>query len=124
MMLSLAVIPMMLGAGSAVDMVRASNARTVLQAAADSAALAGAVSGKTDATSLNKIVKNYLKANNAENVLSSVKKISQKLDNSKHSSLSPSTARWPPDSCSSPAFRTSTLAPIRKWNWAAMAWKW
>ena len=80
---SLAAIPMMLCAGAAVDMVRADSTQTTLQAAADSAALAGATSGKTSEEALNKIVKNYLTANGAEGVLSSVKKIKQNLDKSK-----------------------------------------
>jgi Flp pilus assembly protein TadG len=84
-MLSLAAIPMMLGAGAAVDMIRASNTRTILQAAADSAALAGAVSGKSDDAALQVIVSDYLKANHAEYALSAVKSIKQKMDKTKHS---------------------------------------
>lgn len=79
-MFSLAAIPIMLGVGAAVDMIRADNTRTILQAAADAAALAGATSGKTSETDLNKIVKDYLEGNGASDALSSVKKIKQSLD--------------------------------------------
>lgn len=82
-MMALAAIPLMLAAGAAVDMVRANNTRTVLQSAADAAALAGAMSGKTGEEDLKAIVEDYLKANHAENVLTNVKKIKQKLNTSK-----------------------------------------
>lgn len=80
---SLSAIPIMLGAGAAVDMVRADKTRTVLQAAADAAAIAGATSGKTKAEDLEKIVKQFLEVNGAQDALSSVKKIKQNLDKSK-----------------------------------------
>lgn len=80
---AMAAVPIMLGAGAAVDMVRADNTRTVLQAAADAAAIAGATSGKTSDADLNLVVKDYLKANGAEDALTSVKKIKQTLDKSK-----------------------------------------
>ncbi len=79
-MFSLAAVPLMLGVGAAVDMVRASQTRAILQAAADSAAIAGATSGKTGEAALNKIVKDYLETNGAIEALTSVKKIKQKLD--------------------------------------------
>jgi Flp pilus assembly protein TadG len=82
-MFSLAAVPLMLGAGAAIDMVRANQARTILQAAADAAALAGASSGKTTDVALNKIVKDYVKTNGAEDVLTSVKKVKQSLDKTK-----------------------------------------
>lgn len=82
-MFSLAAIPIMLGAGAAVDMVRADNTRTILQAAADAAAIAGATSGKTKESDLNDIVKEYLEVNGAQEALSSVKKIKQNMDKSK-----------------------------------------
>lgn len=82
-MFSLAAIPLMLGAGAAIDMVRANQARTILQAAADAAALAGAASGKTTDEALTKIVKDYVKTNGAEDVLTSVNKMKQNLDKTK-----------------------------------------
>ena len=82
-MFSLAAVPLLLGAGAAVDMVRVNQTRTVLQAAADAAAIAGASSKKTSDAELNTLVRDFLDANDAENALSSVKSMKQKLDKSK-----------------------------------------
>ena len=81
MMLALAVVPMMIAAGAAIDMIRANNVQTILRGASDAAALAGATSGKAnDNRFIEKIVQNYLKANNAIGALKSVTKISQSVD--------------------------------------------
>ena len=81
MKLSLALIPIMLGAGVAIDAVRANYVRTVLQGAADAAALAGSsISDKSDAA-LDAMVKQYLQANDAIDVLNYVTAIEQKIDN-------------------------------------------
>jgi Flp pilus assembly protein TadG len=82
-LLSLAIVPIMLAAGASVDMIRADNVRTILQAAADSAALAGGSSGKTEEKVLKKIVDDYLMGNGVGDAVSSVKKIKQKYDKSK-----------------------------------------
>ena len=81
MMFAFAAIPMLLAAGSAIDMIRASNTKTILRGAADAAALAGATSGKVyNDAYLEKIVQDYLKANDAIGALKSVSKISQSVD--------------------------------------------
>ncbi len=71
-MFAAAAVPLMLGAGIAIDMVRLSQSRTVLQAAADAAAIAGATTDGMSQTDLNKVVKAYLVANGAEDALSNV----------------------------------------------------
>jgi Flp pilus assembly protein TadG len=82
-MTALAIVPVMLAAGAGIDMLRANNAQTVLQAAADAAAIAGATSSLTDQGALKVVVEDYLKANGAIDVLSSVDKIEGKLDKTK-----------------------------------------
>ena len=73
----------MLGAGGAVDTARANYVRTVLRGAADAAALAGSsISDKSDAA-LDAMVKEYLQANDAIDVLNYVTAIEQKIDNAK-----------------------------------------
>jgi Mg-chelatase subunit ChlD len=71
----LAALPLMIGAGAAIDMVRANDARTLLQGAADAAALAGSLAKNEPEAVVSRIVTDYLKANGAENVLSSVERI-------------------------------------------------
>jgi Mg-chelatase subunit ChlD len=71
---SIAAIPVLVGAGVAVDSVRRNNANLALQAATDSAALA-AVAGKKNGISDRKVeraVKKYLAANNANIVVNSL----------------------------------------------------
>lgn len=70
---SLAVVPMMLAAGVGVDMVRANNVRTILQAAADAAALAGASSGQSDPAAVKAVAEQYLAANGVGKVLDEIK---------------------------------------------------
>jgi Flp pilus assembly protein TadG len=79
-MYAIAAVPVLLGAGAAIDMVRINQTRTVLQAAADAAALAGASSRQTGEAELDAMVQDYLQANKVESVLSSVTGISQELD--------------------------------------------
>lgn len=82
-MLALALVPILLSAGAGIDMVRANYARTVLQGAADAAALAGATSGKELKADLQEVVEEYLAANGAKDVLSYVENIDSDLDKSK-----------------------------------------
>ena len=80
-MLAIAVVPLLLAAGAAIDMIRANNAEAVLNGAADAAAMAGATSGKTnDPVALKKIVEDYLKANDAIIILKNVTNVSQSVD--------------------------------------------
>ncbi len=79
-MFALAVVPLLLAAGAGVDMLRVNNAQTVLQGAADAAAVAGASSGTVDQAQLNKIVEDYVKANGTEQVLKSMTGLDAKLD--------------------------------------------
>jgi Flp pilus assembly protein TadG len=80
MMLALAVVPLCIGAGAAIDFVQVSNSQTILQGAADAAALAGASSRKTNAAELKKIVDDYLAANGANDTLSQVDSVIPVLD--------------------------------------------
>jgi Flp pilus assembly protein TadG len=63
---SLALVPLLGAAGVAVDMVNFNRVETMMQAAADAAALAGGTS-KTlgNAVAMNKVVDDYLRVNNA-----------------------------------------------------------
>ena len=78
--MALALVPMMLAAGAGIDMVRANYVQSVLQDAADAAALAGATSGKTSEAELNLIVNEYPEVNDAKSVLNQIDKIDSKLD--------------------------------------------
>ena len=82
-MTALAIVPVLLAAGAGIDMMRANNAQTTLQAAADAAAIAGATSGLTKESDIKALVEDYLKANNAMDVLTHVDKMEGKLDKSK-----------------------------------------
>ena len=73
-MLSLAAVPLFLAAGAATDILRTNSANTLLQAATDAAALAGAAA-KNHAMSeknITTIVNDYLKNNRATDILKSV----------------------------------------------------
>jgi len=79
--LALSLAPLLIIVGAAIDMVRANSAEAVLRSAADAAALAGATSGNaTDQAALQKIVHDYLIANNAMQTLNYVTDISQSFD--------------------------------------------
>ena len=66
---AIAVVPILLGTGAAVDMIRVNNAKSVLQAAADAAALAGGASNKTTDAEIIEIAAQYLEANGASTVV-------------------------------------------------------
>jgi uncharacterized protein YegL len=78
--LGLSIFPLLLATGSAVDMIRANNTRAILQGAADSAAVAGAVSKDQSADGLRQVVEHYLEVNNAMDALQFVTNVSQDLD--------------------------------------------
>jgi Flp pilus assembly protein TadG len=80
--MAIAAVPLALAVGIAVDTLRANRVQTVLQGAADSAALAGATSQKSAKKDYSKIVKEYLQANGANDALDSVTKIDSKLNKS------------------------------------------
>lgn len=67
-----AIVPLMLGAGVAIDMVQVNATTTTLQNAVDAAALSGAASGETDQAKLEETVKKFLIANKANAVLESI----------------------------------------------------
>jgi Flp pilus assembly protein TadG len=79
-MFSLAAVPMLLAAGAGIDMVRANQVQTVLQGAADAAALAGGTSKKTDPEQYTNIVKDFLAQNGANDALDSIDAIDVTLD--------------------------------------------
>lgn len=80
MMFAIAAVPLMIAAGAAVDMVRANNSETMLQNAADAAALAGASSSVMTGAKLNEIVQNYVTSNDGYKALDKVRVVSWKLD--------------------------------------------
>ena len=82
MMLAFAALPLGLAAGAAIDMSRVSYVKTVLQGAADAAAMAGGVSKNKSDEVLKKTVEEYLRANHAEDVLQYVSNVERKLDTS------------------------------------------
>ena len=70
--LALALVPLLIAGGVAIDMVRLNNVNTTLQAAADSAALAGATSKQlANSAALTKIVNSFLTENKALSLMSS-----------------------------------------------------
>jgi Putative Flp pilus-assembly TadE/G-like/von Willebrand factor type A domain len=77
---ALSLVPMLLAAGAAIDMVQTNQTLTVLQGAADAAAVAGGSSNLTKDSDLQKIVEDYMKANNAVSALDYVEKIESNLD--------------------------------------------
>ncbi len=79
--MSIALVPLFIGAGVAVDMIRANNVNTALQAAADAAALAGATSKQfAKPKKIQAIVNDYLSANNALKLLASSATVTQGID--------------------------------------------
>jgi Flp pilus assembly protein TadG len=83
MTFALCVLPFGLSAGVAIDYGRSYFARTVLQGAADAAALAGGTSKDKSDAAIAMVVKQYLDANGASDILQYVSKIDQQLDMSK-----------------------------------------
>jgi Flp pilus assembly protein TadG len=80
MMMAIGAVPLCLGVGAAVDMSRAHYTRSVLQGAADAAAIAGGTSKDKSDAAINSIVQQYLKANHAENVLEYVTAMTHTMD--------------------------------------------
>jgi Flp pilus assembly protein TadG len=76
---ALAAVPMLLGAGAAVDMVRANRTQAVLQAAADSAALGAGVSGG-NVSAVEQLARTYLEVNGANAALDIVDEIEVERD--------------------------------------------
>jgi Flp pilus assembly protein TadG len=77
---AVSLVPLMLGAGVAIDMVQVNATTTVLQNAVDAAALGGASSGETDKAKIEKVVKSYLSANKADEVLELITDFDVDLD--------------------------------------------
>jgi Mg-chelatase subunit ChlD len=78
--LGIAAFPLMAAVGVATDMVRINATRTVLQNAADAAAIAGAASTDKSEKFLKKTVGVYLESNHSTDVLQYVTDIDHKLD--------------------------------------------
>ncbi len=76
MMLALAALPLSLAVGSAVDYVRAVQTQTVLQAAVDSAALAGSSNLEMGDDEMKSLIKDYLVANGVEDAVAEITKVS------------------------------------------------
>jgi Flp pilus assembly protein TadG len=79
MMFSLALVPLLLAVGSAVDMVRVNRTQAVLQGAADAAALAAGTSNLSN-SDLNDLVTTYMESNGAVAALDLVESIEAKQD--------------------------------------------
>lgn len=75
-MFSIAIIPLMVAAGAAMDFVRKTNVETLLQGATDSAAIAGVAGkakwGPSAKGKVEKLVKDFLKANGADNAVNAM----------------------------------------------------
>lgn len=63
---ALSIVPLLLAVGAGVDMVRVNQAQTLLQAAADAAALGGGASSDTSEQKLQQVATKYLDANGAD----------------------------------------------------------
>jgi hypothetical protein len=81
--LGIAALPLMLSVGVATDMIRMNATRTVLQNAADAAAIAGAASNDKTEEFLLKSVNAYLESNNAFHVTQYVTDVDHALDKEK-----------------------------------------
>jgi Flp pilus assembly protein TadG len=77
---ALAIVPMVLAAGASIDWVRANHTQTILQGAADAAAIAGASSGETSHAALEKIVADYVNANGVPEALTSITNVESNMD--------------------------------------------
>lgn len=75
-----AAVPLMLSAGVAIDIVRMGHSRTVLQAAADAAAIAGATTNRVEQDGLDAVVNDYLISNGASDVLDQISAITHWKD--------------------------------------------
>jgi Flp pilus assembly protein TadG len=75
-----AAVPLMIAAGMGIDMVRANRTQTILQGAADAAALAGASSNELSAADLQAIVDEYVRANGVEGALDVIETIEPTLN--------------------------------------------
>jgi Flp pilus assembly protein TadG len=71
-MFAIAAVPLLIAAGGAIDIVRMNQTLTVLQEAVDAAAIAGAASGESDQAKIDAIIKDYILANGANDILDSV----------------------------------------------------
>jgi Flp pilus assembly protein TadG len=75
-----AAVPLMIAAGMGIDMVRANRTQTILQGAADAAALAGGSASEISGVDINAVVEEYVRANGVENALDIIESIEPKLD--------------------------------------------
>ncbi len=78
------VVPLLLGAGVAIDLVQVNAATTILQNAVDAAALSGAASGETDKDKIEDVVNAYLIANKAGAVIETITDYEVNLDKNKN----------------------------------------
>lgn len=78
--MSLAMVPLLLGAGAAIDFSRASRTQTVLQEAVDAAVVAGGASELKDTDKIEKAVKDYLIANGADSAVAEMVSIESGSD--------------------------------------------
>jgi Flp pilus assembly protein TadG len=78
------VVPLLLGAGVAIDLVQVNAATTILQNAVDAAALSGAASGETDKDKIEDVVNAYLMANKAGAVIETITDYEVNLDKNKN----------------------------------------
>ena len=69
---ALSIVPLIVGVGAAIDLMRQNNANTILQSAVDAAILAGAASHLSSKGEIDKIVLSYIKANDGFNIMSAL----------------------------------------------------
>jgi Flp pilus assembly protein TadG len=72
MLFAITLVPILIGAGVAIDMVQVNGAQSILQNAVDTGALAGASSAKTDPDEIKDVVKKFLIANGADGIIAQV----------------------------------------------------
>ncbi len=80
---ALGAIPLLISVGAAVDTGRAYRSQSILQSAADSAALAAAASGLTTDADLQRVVEQYLEANGVATAITKLDKIESVTDDAK-----------------------------------------
>jgi Flp pilus assembly protein TadG len=79
-MFALTIVPLVLAAGASIDWVRVNRTQTVLQGAADAAAVAGSASGLTTKPELMQVVTDYAVANGAADAVDSITSFNFDLD--------------------------------------------
>jgi Flp pilus assembly protein TadG len=84
MIFGITALPLLLASGAAIDLVQTNRSQTILQGAADAAALAGASSGKTDDKDIEVIANKFLAANGTREAVEKITNVEIDRDETKN----------------------------------------